>query len=189
MEELIRYILQFGSLNEQQIELIRSSVQERDLRKDEYLSEAGKVPQQIGFILEGIFRFCYYNNRGEEITNYMLDEHHFIADYLNFDANMPSTEYVQAVTPARLLVFTKKSWNQLAHTIIGWDKIVGKIVQNCLIQKIESRSPLVSENATERYLSFLEQFPQLVNRVPLSYIASYLGITQQSLSRIRKNIR
>ena len=47
----------------------------------------------------------------------------------------------------------------------------------------------MSENATERYLSFLEQFPQLVNRVPLSYIASYLGITQQSLSRIRKNIR
>ncbi|WP_445430793.1 hypothetical protein [Chryseobacterium indoltheticum] len=54
---------------------------------------------------------------------------------------------------------------------------------------MDRRSPLVSEDATTRYLSFLEKFPKVANRVPLSYVASYLGITQQSLSRIRKNIR
>jgi len=54
---------------------------------------------------------------------------------------------------------------------------------------MDRRSPLVSEDATTRYLSFLEKYPMLINRIPLSYIASYLGITQQSLSRIRKNIR
>lgn len=189
MEALINYILQFGNLNPQQVALVKQSVVEVTLRKDEYFSEAGKIPRQVGFVLEGVFRFCYYNNKGEEITNYLIDENNFITDYLNFEAHVASSEYIQAVTNCRMLVFSREKWNELNHTIIGWDKIVNKIVQKCLIQKIESRSPMVVEDATTRYLSFLEKFPQLANRVPLAYIASYLGITQQSLSRIRKNIR
>jgi CRP-like cAMP-binding protein len=189
MEEFIEYILQFGNLNKQQIDLITKKATETELRKDEYFSEAGKIPRQVGFILEGIFRFCYYNNKGEEITNYLIDENNFITDYQNFEANLAATEYVQAVTDCRLLVFTKQDWEDLLNTIIGWDVIVTKIVQKCLVEKIGRRSPLVSEDATSRYLSFINQFPTLANRVPLSYIASYLGITQQSLSRIRKNIR
>ena len=86
-------------------------------------------------------------------------------------------------------MFPKQEWDELLNTIIGWDKIVTKIVKKCLLEKIKRRSPLVSEDATTRYLSFIEKYPILANRIPLSYIASYLGITQQSLSRIRKSIR
>jgi CRP-like cAMP-binding protein len=189
MKELIAYILQFGNLNKQQIDLIKQKATEIELRKGEYFSEAGKIPRQVGFVLEGVFRFCYYNNKGEEITDYFIDENHFVTDYLNFDASMAASEYVQAVTDCRLLIFSKQDWNDINNTIIDWDKIVTKMVQKCLTHKIDSRSPLVSEDATTRYLSFIQKFPALVNRVPLSYIASYLGITQQSLSRIRKNIR
>ncbi len=189
MEGLIEYILQFGNLNKQQIDLIRQKARETELSKGEYFSEAGKIPRQVGFVIEGIFRFCYYNNKGEEITDYFIDENHFVTDYLNFDANLAASEYVQAVTDCRLLVFSKQDWTDINNTIVDWDKIVTKIVQKCLMQKIESRSPLVSEDATTRYLSFIQKFPALVNRVPLSYVASYLGITQQSLSRIRKNVR
>lgn len=188
MEEFIEYILQFGNLNKQQIDLIQRKATEVHYRKDEYFSEAGKIPRQVGFLLEGIFRFCYYNNKGEEITNYLIDENHFVTDYQNFEANMAASEYVQAVTDCRLLVFSKRDWDELSNTIIDWDKIVAKIVQKCLVLKIERRSPLVSEDATTRYLSFIEKFPNVANRIPLSYIASYLGITQQSLSRIRKKI-
>jgi CRP-like cAMP-binding protein len=119
----------------------------------------------------------------------LIDENNFISDHQNFEAGMVATEYVQAVTDCRLLVFSKQDWDDLLNTIVGWDAIVSKIVQKCLVEKIDRRSPLVSEDATSRYLSFINKFPSLVNRVPLSYIASYLGITQQSLSRIRKNIR
>lgn len=189
MEEFIEYILQFGNLNKQQIDLIKSKATEIEIKKDDYLSEAGKIPQQVGFVLEGIFRFCYYNNKGEEITDYLIDENHFVTDYQNFEAGMPASQYLQAITNSKVLIFSQKDWEELLNTIIGWDKIVIKIVQRCLVEKIERRSPLVSEDATTRYLSFIQKFPQLANRVPLSYIASYLGITQQSLSRIRKNIR
>jgi CRP-like cAMP-binding protein len=189
MDDFIEYILQFGNLNKQQIDLITKKAKQATLHKDEYFSEAGKIPRYVGFVNEGIFRFCYYNNKGEEITNHFIDENHFVTDYQNFEAGLPSTEYVQAVTNSKLVVFSKQDWDELLNTIIGWDKILSKIVQKCLVQKIENRSPLVAEDATTRYLTFIEQFPSVANRVPLSYIASYLGITQQSLSRIRKNIR
>lgn len=182
-------MLQFGHLNEQQIKLIKTSVTEKELPKDAYFSEAGKIPREVGFVIQGIFRFCYYNNKGEDITSYFIDENHFITDHQNFEANMSASQYMQAVTDCKLLVFSKSDWEALSNTIRDWDTLMTKIVQRCLVEKIERRSPLVSEDATTRYLFFIEKFPTLANRVPLSYIASYLGITQQSLSRIRKNIR
>ncbi|RIV18668.1 Crp/Fnr family transcriptional regulator [Fibrisoma montanum] len=189
MKELINYILQFGQLNQQQIDLITSKATELELRKDDYFSEAGKIPRYIGFVVQGVFRFCYYNNKGEEITNNFVEENSFVGDYARFESNVASSEYIQAVTDCKLLVFSKKNWDELLNTIVGWDKIVAKIYQKCLLEAIDRRSPLVSEDATTRYLSFIERFPSLANRVPLAFVASYLGITQQSLSRIRRNIR
>jgi hypothetical protein len=74
-------------------------------------------------------------------------------------------------------------------TIIDWDKIIAKITAKGLSEKVNKISPMMAEDATERYLKFFDNFPTLANRIPLSYLASYLGITQSSLSRIRKNIR
>ena len=189
MEPLIDYILQFGNLNRQQTELIMSKAKMLELHKDGYFSEAGKIPRQVGFLLEGVVRFCYYNNKGQEITHHFIDEDNFVSDQQKFEAQVVASEYIQAVTDCKLLVFSKKNWDDIGNTIVGWDAITGLILKNCLLKTIERRSPLVSEDATTRYLSFIENFPNLMNRVPLSYIASYLGITQQSLSRIRKNIR
>jgi len=189
MKELIDYILQFGNLNTQQIDLIISKTKMLELHKDEYFSEAGKVPRQVGFILEGVVRFCYYNNKGQEVTHHFIDENNFVSDQQKFEAQVVASEYIQAVTDCKLLVFSKKDWDDIGNTIVGWDAITGLILKNCLLKTIERRSPLVSEDATTRYLSFIKQFPGLANRVPLSHVASYLGITQQSLSRIRKNIR
>lgn len=76
MNKFIDYVLQFGNLNIQQVELIESKASEFTLRKDEYYWEAGKVVKQIGFITEGVIRVFYYNNKGEEITRYFIDENH-----------------------------------------------------------------------------------------------------------------
>ncbi|TCD02123.1 Crp/Fnr family transcriptional regulator [Pedobacter frigidisoli] len=188
MKELIAYILQFGNLNQHQIDLISKKATLLALRKDEYFSEAGKIAQQVGFTLDGIVRVCYYNNKGEEITKYFIEENNLVVDLESFDNQIPSSAYVQAITDCKILLFSRKDWNELLDTIIGWDTIVHKIISKALRQKVDRRSPLVSEDATTRYLKFLEIYPNVVNRIPLSYIASYLGITQSSLSRIRKNI-
>jgi CRP-like cAMP-binding protein len=189
MKEFIEYILQFGNLNQQQLDLISKKATELNLRKDEYFSEAGKIAQQVGFVLDGVIRVCYYNNKGEEITKYFIDENNLVVDLESFDNEICSNAYVQATTDCKLLVFSKQDWRELLDTIVGWDAIVHKIISKALRQKVERRSPLVSEDATTRYLMFLKIYPNVINRIPLSYVASYLGITQSSLSRIRKNIR
>ncbi len=188
METVINYLLQFGNLNPQQIDFITKKGRGLTLTKDDYFSEAGKIAKQVGFILEGILRVCYYDNKGNDITKYFIDENNFVVDLDSFDNKIPSSGYVQAVTTCKLIVFSKHDWEDISDTIVGWESIINKIIKKSLIQKIERRSPLVSEDATTRYLAFMETYPQLVNRIPLSYLASYLGITQSSLSRIRKSI-
>jgi CRP-like cAMP-binding protein len=188
MKELAAYILQFGNLNKQQLDLIASKATEIELKKDDYFSEAGRIPMQTGFIIEGIIRGCYYNNKGEEITRCFISENNLAFDYVNFEASTASSEYLQASTYCRMIVFSKQDWEELSHTILNWDNIKNKMLQKCMYQK-SRKGPVISQNATTRYLEFLQNYPSLANRIPLVYIASYLGITQQSLSRIRKNIR
>ncbi|MFP9098536.1 Crp/Fnr family transcriptional regulator [Flavobacterium sp. RHBU_24] len=189
MEALINLILQYGHLNKQQIDFVLSKVEMLEFKKDDYLSEAGKVPRYVAFVLEGVFRFSYYNNKGEEVTTYFVDEGNFVVDNEKFESQIVASEYVQAATDCKVLVFSKKDWDDISNTIVGWEMMKAKMVKKCLLLAMERRSPLVSEDATTRYLSFIEAFPNLINRIPLSYVASYLGITQQSLSRIRRNIR
>lgn len=184
MKEFIEYVLQFGNLNKHQINFIASKGKEVHFGKDEYFAEAGKVLRQVGFILDGILRICYYNNKGEEITKIFIEEKHLLFNL----KNVPSTEYIQAATNCRLLIYSNEDWKEISDTVIDWENIIQKIVNKSLAQKLARVSPLVAQDATTRYLEFLEKYPTLVNRIPLSYIASYLGITQQSLSRIRKNI-
>jgi CRP-like cAMP-binding protein len=189
MKEFINYLLQFGHLNQQQIDLIQSKGAYKEIKKDEYFQEAGKIPREVGFLSEGIIRICYYNNKGDEITKYFIDENNLIVDINSYNQNIPSSGYIQAITNCTFIVFSKDAMQDLSMTILIWDDIINKIMNKALIEKVNKISPMLAEDATERYRNFFTQFPTLANRIPLSYLASYLGITQSSLSRIRKNIR
>ncbi|MDQ6762049.1 MAG: Crp/Fnr family transcriptional regulator [Bacteroidota bacterium] len=188
MKKFKDYILKFGNLNQQQITLISGKATEVILHKDEFYLEAGKVSHQFSFILEGLARVFYYNDNGEEITKYFIEENNILVDLASFDNELASTAYVQAITDCSLIVFSRQDWQELLNAVIGWDNIVHKIISTALLQKVERRSPLVSQNATTRYLKFMEIYSTVANRIPLNYIASYLGVTKSSLSRIRKSI-
>ncbi len=137
MKELTDYILKFGDLNKQQMDFIASKATSLILTKGEYFLEVGKIPMQVAFLLDGIFRFSYYNNKEEEITDYFIDENQFITEYKKFDANVSASEYLQAVTDCKLLVFSKKDWDEISNTIIGWDKIVDKMLKKYLLEASE----------------------------------------------------
>jgi len=188
MENFINYLLQFGNLNQQQVNLIVSKCSLLNLTKDEYFSEAGKIARQIGFVSKGILRICYFNKEGEEVTRYFISENSFAVDLNSYNSQISASEYIQAVTDCELVVLSKNDMQELSMTIIEWDNIVNKITSKALIEKVNLISPMIAKKATERYLAFMKNFPLLINRIPLSYIASYLGITQSSLSRIRKNL-
>jgi len=186
MKEFIEYILQFGYLNQQQIDFIISKATELELHKNEYFWKAGRIPKQIGYVLEGVLRTYKHDDDGEEKTRYFIDENHLILDWEKFGNNVPP---IQAITTCKLLVLSKQDLEDISNTVEGWNDILQKITAKNNNEKLEKRSPLVAQDASTRYAEFMKQFPTMVNRVPLAYVASYLGIAQQSLSRIRKNIR
>ena len=187
MESLINYLLQYGQLNPQQIELIKNSVRSRKLEIGDYFSEAGKIANYVAFVQEGILRVCYYNKEGDEITRYFIDENNFAVDLNSFNLQLPSSEYIQAIVPTQLFVFHRDDLKNLSNTIIEWDKIIGQITNKALMEKVNRISPMLTENAKTRYAEFYKRFPSLANRIPLNCLASYIGITKNSLSRIRKN--
>lgn len=182
------FLLQFAHFTPQQLQLIASKATPRSYPAGAYFSEAGRVAREIGFIVHGVFRVCYFDRAGDEITKYFLEENQFMVDLNSYQYQLPATEYVQAVTATEVLVFQAADWQALSHTIVGWPATERNLITRGLLEKVNRHSPLVSEDATTRYQDFLVKFPALANRVPLAYLASYLGITPQSLSRIRKNL-
>ncbi|EGK00768.1 Crp/Fnr family transcriptional regulator [Dysgonomonas gadei] len=189
MNQFIKFLLQFGNLSTQQTDLILSKAIDLELHKGECFWEVGKKSKYVGFLTNGILRVYYYNDKGEETTNYFVEEKHWLSDWDNPDKSVVPIANLQAITDCSFIAFSKKDWNELSKSIAGLNDIIQKVIIKHKSKKLERRSPLISEDATERYLSFLEQYPNIVNRIPLSYVASYLGMKQQSLSRVRKTIR
>ncbi|GAB2657218.1 Crp/Fnr family transcriptional regulator [Flavihumibacter cheonanensis] len=187
-EQFIDYLLQYDMLTKQQIELIKSVLSFKSYKEGEYFLTAGAVSREIGFILSGVIRVCYYDHNGNEITRYFLDEQNFLVDLNSYNTGIPTTEYIQAVTDSQILILTKASMEVLSNTITRWDAIISKITVKALSDKVARVSIMMPQNATERYSYFLEKFPCIANRVPLQYIASYIGVTKSSLSRLRATL-
>lgn len=188
MEALIRYLLQFGQLNNQQIDLIQARAETVVLPKNEYFLEAGKIARNLAFLQEGVMAICYYNNKGEEVINHFVNEDHFVVDLESFNYQTTSMIYIKALTDCTLQVFTRRQWNELLATIIGLDSIAHKITTKTLLDKVNIIKPMISVEAKDRYLNFLKDYPGVINRIPLVYVASFLGITPSSLSRIRNKM-
>ena len=188
MEELFPYLLQFGYLDPQQRELIRARAKLRKIAKGAYFAEAGKIATSLGFVTDGVFRVCYYDKRGDSFTRYFVYENRLVVDISSFRDEIPSAEYIEAITDCRLLVFSKEDFTELSRLIPGWHDIFAKITSHVLENKLKFTSNMLVQDAQERYLNFLDHYPGLANRIPLTMLASYLGITPSSLSRIRKKI-
>lgn len=188
IDPLINYLLHFGSLNPQQIELIKNKAEVKQIKKDTYYQEAGKIPREVIFLTEGIMRICYYNSKGDDVTKYFVSEGSFLVDINSYLQHIPSSEYAQAITDCNYIVLSKSDMEELSNTIIVWDEIISKITAKGMADKVRKISMMMAEDATERYRNFLINFPNVANRIPLGYLASYLGITQSSLSRIRKQL-
>ncbi|WP_324670506.1 Crp/Fnr family transcriptional regulator [Hymenobacter sp. GOD-10R] len=185
---LDHFLLQFYPFTSQQLQLIRSQAVERTYPPGAYFSEAGRVAREIGFIVTGIFRVCYFDREGAEHTKYFVEENRFVVDLQSYQFQQPATEYVQAVTETHVLVFPASAWQELSLTIVAWPQVEQKLFTRALLEKMNRRSALVSPNGTTRYEQFLTTFPGLANRIPLAHLASYIGVTPQSLSRIRRHL-
>lgn len=188
MEELFHYIKKFGLLNKQDELLIAEGIREITVKKGQTFVEAGKVGQRIAFVKEGVFRSLYYNKRGDDFTRYFIYEGRFIGDFQGFTEQLPAHEDIEAITDAVLLVIDLEHFKILEKKIAIWPVLFARIHGFVAENKLKVASIMLNQDAKSRYIHFLNHYPGLANRVPQSMLASYLGVTPSSLSRIRRNI-
>ncbi|WP_343672061.1 Crp/Fnr family transcriptional regulator [Chitinophaga sp.] len=160
----------------------------QSFREGDLLFAPGGICRHLYFINQGIVRIMSTSDKGDDITHYFLKENYFCTILGSFFEQVPALEGIQAATDVEVSVIGKDAFNQLVKEDEEFKKMFDLQTTQGLLQKIRFKNMLHGHDATTRYRLFLEKLPDIAARVPLGYIASYLGITQQSLSRIRKNL-
>lgn len=156
--------------------------------KNTIIESAGKIPQHQYFIVNGIMRNFYIDDLGKEITTDMNNEPRFFTSYTHFSNRTISNENIECVTECSLLRIKRDDEDILYAESI----ILGKYTIVLFQQIIEKEKKRINElstlNAKERYLKFIANNPNVLKSVPLQYIASYLGIKPETISRIRRDL-
>lgn len=185
---LITTLRQYGNITDEEVEAVLERAVIRHYHKGEDFLSATKVATEIGFVIEGVFRYYTIDRQGKEQTFTFIREGEFFTNLTSYHQGIPSYGTIQAETEAVVVAIDKKAWEHFAETIKDWEYISKRISQVGLINHLEFLRQLITHNATYCYLKFLKRFPTVANRVPAQHLASFLGITKHSLSRIRKEI-
>lgn len=160
----------------------------KSLKKHEFLIKEGETCNEVAFIYHGIMRSFFETGKEKETTYCITFPNNFITSYTSFITGTPSEENIQAITPVELLVITKKDVLKLSEQSLNWTKFL-KMVAEYQYMELEKRIFQLHKNdATQRYQELMKSHPEYAKHIPLQYLASYLGITQRHLSRIRKEI-
>lgn len=157
------------------------------LKNERFLSE-GAVPLKFAFVNQGLFRYFYVNDKGNEFTKGFFPENTFIASYTTMVKGQPSFYTIEALEDAEVLVIDYSKWKILCTGHPCWCTLLVAMLEKGFAKKETRERELLLHSAEERYRSFLHEYPQLVHRIKQHLIASYIGITPVALSRIRKGI-
>lgn len=179
-----------GFLSDTETEMICSSFEQENLSKNHYFLESGKRCSKIGFLCSGILCSFMYNREGYEVVKHFLEPCQFFTDLNSYEKNQPAMLNIIAVTDSVILSINKQENNELQAQIPKWEYVQGIFASQALNRMIQMQNFLHFGSASDKYQHFVKNHPNLARHVPLKYIASYLGITQSSLSRLRReNVR
>jgi len=154
-----------------------------------FLFEGNMICKELFFIVSGIVRIISINSQGEEITYFFIGPGQTCTILDSFISNTITDNSIQASSDAEVLIFDKNSYDELCNKLPFFSSIIDRINQNRLLEKVKLKNAYAGLDATERYRQFLKLQADIAYQVPLNHIATYLGVTPQSLSRIRKVIR
>jgi len=187
MESLLNTIRYFIPLSTSDEEVVRRLFHKKVFKKGEHLLQAGNVCRYVIFIESGLVRY-YINSDGEERTNYFNKEGEFVCDYLSFLPQAPSNVNIQALEDTTIFVISFNDIQEFYREVAYGERFGRLAIEQVFVSIISQIGSLYTDSPGERYSKFLSNFRDLVQRIPQYYIASYVGIKPQSLSRIRKRI-
>lgn len=185
MTELEQNIQQHYGAKGEEISLISSLFKPEKLKKGEYYLRSGKVCDKLSFIESGFLRL-YASVDGKEVTQWIGSKGSFISDMASHTFDIPSRWNIQALSDIQLHTISKKDYNSIVTIVPRWAEIEKHFTVSCFTFMEDRIFAHLSMSAAARYYAFYDQNRELFNQVPLQYIASMLGMTPETFSRIRK---
>jgi len=187
-EQLRKHIARRVDITDKEFKLCTPFFVPRTLRKRQFLVQEGEPGRYIAFVLHGCLRTYTIDEKGEEhVTEFAVDDW-WSSDLHSFLTGAPASYNIDALEDSRLLLLDYESREALLRAVPKMERFFRLLQEAHYVATHRRISETLSNSAEERYLSFLKTYPHLVRRVPQKHIASYLGITPQSLSRIRKEL-
>jgi CRP-like cAMP-binding protein len=184
-EAFKKYIDTKISLTEQQADRIQSLSIVKKLRKKQYLLQEGDLWKYHAFITKGCLRTYSVDDRGLEHIIYFGIENWWIGDKESLMLNQPSKYNIDAVEDSEVVLFTNSNFELICKEISPFNDMINAIIQRSFVAAQSRIQVAISYTAEEKYLNFLNKYPGFATRIPQSMIASYLGITPETLSRVR----
>ena len=169
-------------------DIFESILETKKLKKKEYLLKQGQICRGIYFLSKGIIRTFHTNDDGKEINTAFYFQNDFLREIESMTNNIPSQKNIQAVENSTVFYIDKAKLTTLYEKSEFYQKLGRMILEKLTISEQKYSSFLTTYSPKKRYLYILENRPELIERIPLQYLASYLGISRESLSRIRKRI-
>lgn len=188
MESLLTYFKLYNRLSDNAIKAISDICTPVSIKKNQELQPIGHTCKTIYFIKKGAARIYYYKD-GRDITECFVFEKNIIARVESLFTNKPSQKAIEIIEDAELVAINATALFKLYDTFPEIERLFRKIFEAGYVETINRIESLQFHTAEERYKDLLAQIPDVLQRVPLKHIASYLGITQVSLSRIRATTR
>lgn len=187
MSELRKHIIDSFGFSVTDFENIQGFFKPLEIEKGDYFLKQGQYSRRLGFVETGILReFLYVNEK--EVTKWFSTSGYFAVDLTGFLQNQKSNVSYQALADTRLLIISKEDYDKIGDKVPTWDKLEKMFLTKCF-SVLETRViSHLSMNAEERYKQLLDFQPMLFNQVPLNYLASMLGMTPETLSRVRHKL-
>ena len=182
-EPITTAVREFGNFSDEELALFRSKLTQKKLLKNEFLLKEGQVCQSIWFITNGSIRQFYCDEEAQEITVDLQIEMDWVLDQQSFLSQKPSKLHVQAFENSELWELTVQALHELISLSPSFFRL-GKLLQKDFVHSEQKQAP-----PQVKYLSLMQTKPLIIQRFPLKYIASYLRMTPETLSRVRNRIK
>jgi CRP-like cAMP-binding protein len=186
LDNIKKNIARHINLTESEFQYFTSFLSERKLKKRQYLVQQGDICRYTCFVSKGCLRMFEIDNTGKEHNIQFAIEDWWTGDLDSFLTETPARLNVECLENCELLLIEKKDMERIYAEIPQFERFFRIIIQNAYVASQRRLLSVMSKNALERYLDFSERYPHILQRVPNHHIASYLGITPESLSRLRK---
>jgi CRP-like cAMP-binding protein len=186
---LQEHLQQFARLSEADCQQGLARWQPRTIVKHDLFNFSNSVCRQVGFVLKGIFRVYYVDPKTSlEHNLYFIQEHSFLTSLKSLLTQTTCPYLIEAIEDAELLVIDKDDLQQLYTTSHGWERFGRLLAEQYFLFNQSRAESLLMQTAEERYVDLLTHYPDILNRVSLGHISSYLGVKGPSLSRIRAQL-